>query len=461
MARPLDLSRRRFLQGALALGGAATAGATLQRIAQAAEAETDRYFIFCYFEGGWDVTLSLDPRDPDVFTEERRRETLIDTQYPGAKPATVGGAYVGPYLGRLLGRTGNSPRTNWLEAGRVSLVRGLSMDSLGHINARRRFLTGKVPRGDFAVGSSIATHLAYELGHNNPIANLAIRSESYNRDLPGWATAVRAGSPAELIRILSPGEAALSIEEEEQIDQVLGQFSECRTTCLSDVRSLALDAREEAGALTRRGIDRMFDFSVTNPLTAGVRSIFEPSPTTGSTSSSTLAAMATQAVLNKVARVVSVQLTGNLDTHGPLFAEHGDRQQAGFNAIADMLQVFADTPYDGTSDWIDHVTIVAYSEFARSALLGNQGGRDHHLMNACLLAGADVGGRRVVGASSDVGMMPQPVDFATGAVSAAGQIIRPEHVLRGLMCSAGISDDVADLRVDPLNAAFRSLSPAG
>ena len=27
----------------------------------------DRYYIFCYFGGGWDVFLSLDPRDPRDF----------------------------------------------------------------------------------------------------------------------------------------------------------------------------------------------------------------------------------------------------------------------------------------------------------------------------------------------------------------------------------------------------------
>ena len=49
-------------------------------------------------------------------------------------------------------------------------------------------------------------------------------------------------------------------------------------------------------------------------------------------------------------------------------------------------------------------------------------------------------------------MSPQPVDLSTGAVSSAGEIIRPEHLLRTLMVDAGITDDEADLRVEPIAA---------
>lgn len=54
--------------------------------------------------------------------------------------------------------------------------------------------------------------------------------------------------------------------------------------------------------------------------------------------------------------------------------------------------------------------------------------------------------------------MPQACDFATGALSANGEIPKPDHIPRGMWMPAATSDDIADLRVPPLAAAFASLS---
>ena len=51
-------------------------------------------------------------------------------------------------------------------------------------------------------------------------------------------------------------------------------------------------------------------------------------------------------------------------------------------------------------------------------------------------------------------MAPQSVNLQTGAVDPAGEIIRPEHIYRALLGHVGVTDDVADLRVDPLTALF-------
>jgi hypothetical protein len=61
-----------------------------------------------------------------------------------------------------------------------------------------------------------------------------------------------------------------------------------------------------------------------------------------------------------------------------------------------------------------------------------------------------------IGASSDVGMNAQTVNLSTGRVDPGGEIIRPEHVLRTLYVDAGIEEDAADLRVEPITALLRS-----
>jgi hypothetical protein len=61
----MSLSRRDLLRGGLALGGlSAFCGAAPALIpsVRAADLKQDRYFVFCYFNGGWDLLLGLDPR---------------------------------------------------------------------------------------------------------------------------------------------------------------------------------------------------------------------------------------------------------------------------------------------------------------------------------------------------------------------------------------------------------------
>ena len=140
------------------------AGSFLHRLAVASDLGTvpDRYFIFCYFAGGWDLLLGLDPRDPDIFRPDRRGDTLIEPGYDllqdpniAQEPlnSAVPGMDFGPYIGDLLG---------W--APQMALVRGMSMDTLTHEVGRRRFITGKAPAGLQARGSSGATVLAGCLG---------------------------------------------------------------------------------------------------------------------------------------------------------------------------------------------------------------------------------------------------------------------------------------------------------
>ena len=111
----------------------------------------------------------------------------------------------------------------------------------------------------------------------------------------------------------------------------------------------------------------------------------------------------------------------------------------------------------GEGTWFDRTTIVLMSEFSRTPLINSQVGRDHWLMNALCMAGGDIKGGNIVGASSDVGMRPQPINLATGDVDyATGELIKPEHVYQTLLKGIGVSGDPADLRVDPITALLKS-----
>jgi uncharacterized protein (DUF1501 family) len=483
MAWPFDgraPSRRDFLRGAAALGGGvALANPLFDRVARAMEEGSDRYFVFVYLGGGIDVLCSLDPRDPDRFAPERQRETGVFTRYAehdandfdgsgGGYPSeTASGMLVGPYL-----------RASKLydHIDRVALVRGLNMETLSHTGGAMRFNTGKVPQGDLARGSSLATHLAAELaGGSNLMPNLSFGLAVYNRDREAWASAVSLRDTDDLVKLLRAatprsGTTALSSAEEEGIAMLLAQHADCRNSCASPTRTALFDSFYDVNTLIDRRMDMLFDFRNAATL-AQLNEHYNPgsTPITSASfrpSTWSNAAGVVNALTSGLSRCVSVRLTGNFDHHDEsgFLDFHGNLQRTCFDQIAAMIRDLERRPYvkaDGSvhGDWMDHVTFLVYSEFSRTPLKGFQGGRDHHLMNGCMLLGADVRGNRAFNASSDVGMMPMGCDLATGVADPhATQPLKPDHVLQGLLHSAGITTDVADLRVPPLAAPFASLT---
>ena len=126
----LDLNRRNFLVGGAAAVGGLTAFGGLgpaTRLAHADGPGADRYWIFCYFSGGWDTLLSLDPRDPIAFSEAVVSDTRIQPGYSFLDDETndgslihAGGHTFGPYIGDLRNHVQH-----------MAVVRGMSMETLG------------------------------------------------------------------------------------------------------------------------------------------------------------------------------------------------------------------------------------------------------------------------------------------------------------------------------------------
>ena len=170
------------------------------------------------------------------------------------------------------------------------------------------------------------------------------------------------------------------------------------------------------------------------------------------------AAMAATAIKNGISRCVSVRVASGIDTHYANWqTDHGEKIQEGYDAVAKLVADLAASPYKDTNEtWLDHTVIVGFSEFSRTPLINANGGRDHWLMNACFLLGGNIKGGQVIGASSNVGMNPLPVNLQTGellSIADGGEVIRPEHILQALYEEIGLTSE-PDLRVGPLTAIF-------
>ena len=469
-----NLNRRGLLRMGLYAGTATAAFGSTALWSRLADATTapppeakikDRYFLFVYFTGAWDVLLSLDPRDPVQFNEGNVAKTQILPGYDklktgttaSNKPQLVVGAdgqpvLLGPYFGGMVDQ---------FKKGRVSVVRGMSMDTLTHEVGRRRFITGKPPSGLLARGSSGATWLSTLLGKSEVVPNLALRFESYNVDQPNFATGVKGSSVADLVRALKPSPDGLSAKTTAAIDSFLAQQAACPGAASRATWTTAEASRQKSKLMTAGGLDKLFDFQAKTPEMEKIRGFYGISATDPNALGGlpAQAAMAVTALTTGVSRVVSVTMTDSLDTHFEDWTTNqGPRQQAGFELVAKMMDDLASKPYpNGKGEsWLDHVTILGFSEFARGPMLNNYSGRDHHLTNACFVGGAGIAGGRVLGQSSDVAMAPQPVNLLTGKVDPGGEILKPEHIYMAMLGQIGVVDDPYDLRVKGLAALLKT-----
>ena len=443
-------TRRQLLRHGINVGALTTMGRlSLPSLAYASSTPTvERNFIFCHMAGGWDTLLGLDPKDPDEFTDERKYETrielgfhLLPRSYQSLVQSNVSDMVFGPYIGTLANH-----------ADKLTVIRGMSVDSLGHPAGTARFITGKPPSGNNARGSSMATVIADRYGAQRLLSNLCIRTASYNPDRIPQATGTKIWSLDDLFDFVEGVEAPFENTVLDQVDQFLQNNVD---TSRSNFLEKALDFKTKAKAMTAQNLREQFDLEGTATEMSEARDAFALDHgginANGFNDPNYRLATAARAVISGVSRCVSVEVVGGLDSHFDWSKYQGPEQMKGFDAVANLLAYLDSVSHSEGGSYLDHTTILCFSEMGRKPMLIGDG-RNHNRTTSCFLAGAGIKGGTIIGASSDVGAGCQKVDLATGALSSTGEIIRPEHIHRALLQSIGIEDDVADLRVDPLTA---------
>lgn len=449
------LRRRTFLKAAAGFSGASLfGGLSFKAFAQATNlAPADRCFVFAYFSGGWDSLLALDPRDPNVFTADRITETRIlpgysllsgDTSFPTSvvTPATRMGAapsniQFGPAIGRLADHYDL-----------MAVVRGINMNTVAHEVGFRYFLTGKEPNGAAARGSTTATEIVGQMKPNNPVPNVAYGIETYNDRYPGYANALSVSRSADLLLTLAPSPTPLDSEIEKQLVNLRGQPVTCEAQAY-DTRGLISQYRDSRGQMTQvlsNKLDNAFRFE--RPENAAVRAAYGLAASGPYDSAAGRTALVATALKQGISQCVSINLVGGLDTHFGSQVTHAQNQRTGWNALADLVTDLRSSPHPAGGNFMEHTTILVFSEFSRTPLINGAGGRDHHLTNACLLMGAGIKHNVVFGRSGDIGMSPGRVSRLTGLPDANGMTIMPEDVIATVLASAKL--DYSITRTAPL-----------
>ena len=254
MLHRTPLHRRRFFELLAGAGLLSSAGLLPGLLRASTPTITDRYFVFAYFQGGWDMLLGLDPRNPDDFPARLASETGIDPAYNtivGLAPedflvdTAVDGMTFGPYIGDMADH-----------AHRLAVVRGLAGESVAHEVARRHALTGIRPAGSSVRASSVATLLAFLLGQNEPIPNLVCGLDSFNVGHPSWAAGLTTETVEDLYQALSPGGTAVSAGSRAALEAF---FAEQESNTSSAMLQEIYTNRRTARGIVDLGIADLFD----------------------------------------------------------------------------------------------------------------------------------------------------------------------------------------------------------
>lgn len=456
------MGRRSLLGSTCAAVGAGAVGAFgFEKLARAdLPLPSGRAFIFCYFPGGWDQLLFLDPRDPMRFPDADRGNTLTETRYGdlrgfnGFNDQIVRQSPTSQVsFGPAAQKDADPTRFKLADlSDRIAIVRGINMGTLGHEVGYRYFLTGKFPSGTAARGTSTATEIVGQMRPRRPLANLAVRIETYNDHMPGSTSALRVDNLNDLLLVLGPS----AFQERDVVEQALTDYGQSVGPCsreFYDRRGLLTamrDARAQGESIVRENLASRFQFaSGDDAASVAIRDFYRVAR--GDTSSpASRAALAAQAIKTGVSQVVSVTIGNGTDTHFTGNQGHANLLYPGISALSALLHDLAGSTHPEGGSYLDHTTVLAFSEFARTPMFNNFGGRDHHLASSCLLAGAGIRGNTVVGASSGVGMGVGRYDFARNVVSDAGDNIKPDHIAATLLASAGLDPYIT--RVQPIQA---------
>lgn len=443
------MNRRDFLtRSGLALGALAF-GPSLslsRKIAKAAETD-DRYYVFCYFEGGWDHLLGLDPRDPAIFKDADAPATGIEpayTQLPAQfshQTIKTDHFELGPCVGELAEITDQ-----------FSIVRGINMATLTHEVGRRYFITGRPPVGNKARGSSVASLATHQLGGDLPVPHLTHGVETYTENLEPYAAAMPVAAVDHLRFILREDlgiPTSIPKNVRTAVEKFRNKAAQCSPAEGPAASGLAATYRSNvarAQELVTSELWMQFEFNL--PELEPVRQHYGFQ--VGQTETPFgRAALAGQALKTGLSRVVSVVLADQLDTHDQTWAgQHSVRLNNGFNALARLITDLRESEAPGGGSMLDKTTIFAFSEFGRTARLNARGGRDHLLTNCALLAGAGIKPGVVIGSSSDNALGPNLLDVASGQSSEEGISLKPEHVLTTVLHAASL--DARELRSEPL-----------
>jgi len=431
------LGRRALLAGACAAGTFAGLARPLTRLV-AQDRGPARRILLCELNGGWDVLLGPDPRDPsrrypgiDLGTEL----LAVGDREPLEVTAAGQTALWGPTMSALVPH-----------ADVTTIFRGVNMSTVAHPTGQAYANTCILPSGTQARGSSLgAVFASAALGAGAPILPfVAIGTRAYNEGLPREASALRLARARDLSAMLAGAPRQLPTA----IEALLGAAQADAESCIgaSYRESPALEqeiARERLARIRTEDFASRFAFDADEPAMDAVRARYGLAAGATDRLPAVRGATAVHLLKTGLAHAVSVRLQEGFDTHTNWSTVQPQRQRAAFEALSAMV---SDLREDDPA--LERTTVLVFSDFARTPRLNGNQGRDHWFAGSMIVLGGLRPG--VVGATNedDLGLVRLDPTTLRPTTDSAGLQLKPEHVAATVVAAAGL--DPAAYRVEPL-----------
>ena len=433
-------NRRTFLKLFGALGAAAAASPLYRALAGPTSDATNEFFVFIHAQGGWDVTLGLDPRNEKTglivpattksldyasLTRWENDSVAIDGDGYSFKPVQPSGSKIvfGPAIGDL---------ANHYD--RLAVINGLAVNTVSHPDGTVFAATGRHLAGGRVAATSVDTMMANEFGVSQlfPAVSVRFPSSFVGSNLD------RRAMPLLVDSIGSMGKSLVRSTRYELPDD-RNEVTSMLTDEANDLASHAADPSAWKGfGLQFASLQKMVGGPVQALLDSKQLMIAQPSfDYAGKYMGpfATNAAFAVEAMKQNLVRSVAFAM-GSFDTHGADYTEQGMKQQEMFNIISKLIEVLDVTPHPTKpSDKLaDHTHIMVVSEFCRTPQINLGGGRDHYPNGSALVISPRFKGNVVHGGSDPEQLLPKVTrTFVDGDRS-----IAPPDVLATFLSAFGV-----------------------
>jgi len=426
----LEFSRRLLLRGSLAGVGMLTLAPITRVLGQQ---PGGRRLVACFLQGGWDVLLGPDPRDPlrtydgiDVGTER------LDPEYQDPIPVTSGGTEVlwGPTMAALVPH-----------ADLVTIFRGVNMNTVSHESATLYSHTGIEPDNTLAKGDSLSTIAAATFDDGKLVPNAAIDVANFNKSFDNRVTAFQMNDPDEIGQLIGQNRDRLP----DFLEALVTESLDAARSCVSPEYAGRLPedqmqlSRDRLKRIQDQNLISRFDLRGDSEEAQAIRALYNINDGAGEA-----AATAAQLLRTDLSTAVTARLSGGFDTHGNNWSfDQPDRLRRSFEAVGALVTHLRE---DDPS--FERTTVVVYSEFSRTPRINGDGGRDHWFNDSVVVIGSSLRSG-VFGASNDQDLGIISVDPSTGLPSEDGIQLKPETVFGTIVKSIGGDPfDFRDVTID-------------
>ncbi|WP_394831889.1 DUF1501 domain-containing protein [Pendulispora rubella] len=408
-------SRRSFLKAFLAGAGfLPLAGAPLFRAVAAEPAKSDDFFLLIHALGGWDVTLSLDPRweetgliDPastvnTTFAALRKWQSgtakLSDggVSFQAIRPSGTPFTF-GPAIGNLTDH-----------ASRICVVNGLATNTVSHPDGQTFAVTGRHLNGGRPNQSSIDVCCANEFGTEQLLPVVSVQYPSYllGAQMDARARPLRIATIGTMAQSLSRATLYDTQTERNAVNAVLTEEANDLAAISNDPSALQ-GFGSQYGALqnllTNASLQRVFSEAAL----IAAHPELNISTLRFQRAAAVNAAFAMEAFRNNIARCVSFIFNG-FDTHSANYTNQAATQQETFDTLAALLAQLDQIPHPTRTGrkLSDHTHILVTSDFCRTPQINLQRGRDHYPNGSALIISPKFKGKTLYGKTDPQQLLP-------------------------------------------------------